>query len=94
MKAADKNEIYETGEHKIFRTFDWRCVFFMVTFAKQSSGTKILTYSDGSARKNVVTIGRSQLVSIVVRSSQFSLLLNQHNPPLLPLCTNNNCCQH
>lgn len=34
MEAADKDEIYETGEHKILRTFDWRCVVFDDDFCK------------------------------------------------------------
>lgn len=34
VSAGHEDEIYETGEHKVFRTFDWRCVFFNDDFCK------------------------------------------------------------
>ena len=34
VNSGNECEIYETGEHKVFRTFDWRCVFFNEDFCK------------------------------------------------------------
>ena len=34
VSAGHEDEIYETGEHKVFRAFDWRCVFFNDNFCK------------------------------------------------------------
>ena len=34
VSSGHEDEIYETGEHKVFRTFDWRCVFFNDDFCK------------------------------------------------------------
>lgn len=44
--------IHETGEHKVFSTIDWRCVFFNGDFCKAVKWDKILTYLNASSWKN------------------------------------------